>query len=81
MNTIWRKPQTNAAKQCGVKTAAVIQRTATGYVWRLMIQDQQLASGRAGTQLECREAVRAFRATMAGEPPPRPYARRLKGRG
>lgn len=66
MNTIWRKPQSNLAPRGNLPSVVVIRRAASGFVWRLMVYDQQVAAGGGRTQLACRDAARKAKATLTG---------------
>ena len=65
MKTIWRKPTTNVAQRGGMSYTSVIQRASSGYVWRLMIHDEMVVSGKGRNRTACLDAIRSEKARRA----------------
>ena len=65
MKTIWRKPTTNVAQRGGMSYTSVIQRASSGYVWRLMIHDEMVVSGKGRNRTACLDAIRSEKAKRA----------------
>lgn len=67
MKTIWRNNSSNLVPKAGMDYSVHVRRTASGWQWLLMIQEEVVETGRGKSKLACQEAVRQAKAARTGK--------------